>query len=66
MATERKRLTGREILIGLVVLIPVFLVIFLGAGALNLPVPQWLLSGISALVGVVIWFVIIGRIGGKK
>ena len=66
MATERKRLTGREIMIGIVVLIPVFLIIYLGAGLLNLAVPSWLLSGLSAAIGVVIWFAVIGRLGGKK
>ena len=66
MAEERKRMTAREIIIGVVVLLVVFLVIYFGAGALNLAVPQWVLSAVAALVGVVIWFVIIGRIGGKK
>lgn len=63
---ERQRMTGREILIGLVVLIPVFVITFLAAGALNLAIPQWLLSGVAALVGILIWFAIIGRLGGKK
>lgn len=63
---ERQRLTTREILIGLAVLIPVFVVVFLGAGALNLQIPQWLVSAIAAVVGIVIWFAIIGRLGGKK
>ena len=63
---ERQRMTGREILIGLAVLIPVFVVAFLAAGALNLPVPQWVVSGVAAVVVIVIWFAIIGRLGGKK
>lgn len=63
---ERQRLTGREILIGLAVLIPVFVIAFLAAGALNLPVPQWAVSAVAAVVGIVIWFAIIGRLGGKK
>ena len=63
---ERQRMTGREIMIGLAVLIPVFVITFLVAGALNLPIPQWLLSGVAALVGILIWFAIIGRLGGKK
>jgi hypothetical protein len=63
---ERQRMTTREILIGLAVLIPVFVIAFLGAGALNLPVPQWLVSAVAAVVGIVIWFAIIGRLGGKK
>ena len=63
---ERQRMTGREIMIGLAVLIPVFVITVLVAGALNLPIPQWLLSGVAALVGILIWFAIIGRLGGKK
>ena len=63
---ERQRMTGKEIAIGFAVLIPVFVVIFLAAGALNLPIPQWGLSAIAALVGIFIWFALIGRLGGKK
>jgi hypothetical protein len=63
---ERQRLTGREILIGLAVLIPVFVIAYLGAGALNLAVPQWAVSAVAAVVGILIWFAIIGRLGGKK
>jgi hypothetical protein len=63
---ERQRMTGREILIGFAVLIPVFVIAFLGAGALNLPIPQWGVSAMAALVGIFIWFAIIGRLGGKK
>ena len=63
---ERQRMTGREILIGFIVLIPVFIVAFLGAGALNLPIPQWGVSAIAAVIGILIWFAIIGRLGGKK
>jgi hypothetical protein len=59
-------MTGREILIGFAVLIPVFVIAFLGAGALNLPIPQWGVSAMAALVGIFIWFAIIGRLGGKK
>jgi hypothetical protein len=63
---ERQRMTGREILIGFAVLIPVFVIAFLGAGALNFPIPQWGVSAMAALVGIFIWFAIIGRLGGKK
>lgn len=63
---ERQRLTGREILIGFAVLIPTFVVFYLGAGALDLPIPQWGLSAAAALIGILIWFAIIGRLGGKK
>jgi hypothetical protein len=63
---ERQRMTGREILIGLAVLIPVFVIFYLAAGALNLAIPQWGVSAAAALVGILIWFAIIGRLGGKK
>jgi hypothetical protein len=63
---ERQRLTGREILIGLAVLIPVFVLAFLGAGAFLPTVPQWAISAVAAVVGIVIWFAVIGRLGGKK
>ena len=66
MATERKRLTGREIVIGLVVLIPTFVILYLGAGALDLAIPRWALSAAAAVIGVLIWFAIIGRLGGAK
>ncbi len=66
MTAERQRLTGREIVIGFAVLIPVFVVAYLGAGALNLPIPQWGVSAAAALVGILIWFALIGRLGGKK
>ena len=66
MTAERQRLTGREIVIGFAVLIPVFVIAYLGAGALNLPIPQWGVSAAAALVGILIWFALIGRLGGKK
>jgi len=58
---ERRKFTTQEILIGVGVLVVVFLVIYLGAGALSLPIPQWLLAAIAGAVGVVIWFAIINR-----
>lgn len=58
---ERRRFTTQEIAIGVGVLLVVFFVIYLGAGALNLPIPQWLLAAIAGAVGVAIWFVIINR-----
>jgi hypothetical protein len=48
------------------VLVVVFVVVFLAAGALNLAVPQWLLSFVSAVIGILIWFALIGRLGGSK
>ena len=47
-------------------LIPVFVIAYLGAGVLNLAIPQWGLSAAAALVGILIWFALIGRLGGKK
>ena len=58
---ERRQFTTREIAIGAVVLVVVFLIVFLGGGALNLGIPQWLLAAIGAVIGVVIWFQIINR-----
>jgi hypothetical protein len=58
---ERRRMSAREIGIGVAVMLVTFLVIFLVAGALDLPVPQWLLSAIAAVIGIVIWFSLIGR-----
>jgi hypothetical protein len=66
MTAERQRLTGREIMIGFAVLVPVFVIAYLGAGVLNLPIPQWGVSAAAALVGILIWFALIGRLGGKK
>ena len=58
---EGRRMTGRETLIGVGVLLVVFVLVFLISGSLSLPIPQWLLSGIAALIGVAIWFAIINR-----
>jgi hypothetical protein len=63
---ERQRMTGREILIGIAVLIPVFVIAYLGAGALAPQLPQWVVSAVAAVVGILIWFALIGRLGGKK
>mgnify|MGYP001791768975 CR=1 FL=1 len=66
MANARGRMNAREIIIGIIVLIVVFAVVFFAAGALNLALPQWLLSGVAALIGIVIWFTIIGRWGRAR
>jgi protein-S-isoprenylcysteine O-methyltransferase Ste14 len=66
MADAPRRMNAREIIIGIVVLLVVFAVVFFGAGALNLGLPQWLLSAISAVIGIFIWFALIGRLGGSK
>jgi hypothetical protein len=53
--------SGADIAIGIAVLVVAFVVVFLLAGALGLPVPQWLLAAIAAAVGVVVWFAILRR-----
>ncbi len=63
---EARRMNAREIVIGIVVLVVVFAVVFLAAGALNIGLPQWLLSAVAAVIGIFIWFALIGRLGGAK
>ena len=53
--------SGADIAIGIAVLVVAFVVVFLLAGALSLPVPQWLLAAIAAAVGVIVWFAILRR-----
>jgi len=55
------RLSGTDIAIGVAVLVAVFVVVFFLAGALGLPVPQWLLAAVAAAVGVIVWFAILRR-----
>lgn len=59
---NRARFSARDIVIGVLVMLVTFFVIFLGAGALSLSIPQWLLSAIAAVVGIIIWFGLIGRL----
>lgn len=63
---ERARFTPKEYAIGIAVVLATFIVIFLGAGAMNLAVPQWLLSAVAAVIGILVWFAIIGRLGKAK
>lgn len=58
---ERRRFTPTEIGIGVGVLVVVFLAVFLIAGALTFPIPQWLLAAVAAVIGIAIWFAIINR-----
>jgi hypothetical protein len=58
---ERRQFSTQEIAIGVGVLVVAFLVVFLGGGALNLGIPQWLLAAIAAVIGIAIWFAIINR-----
>lgn len=60
MAESRKMTTGDRIL-GVVVLLVTILVVYLIGGALNLPVPQWLLAAIGGGLGVIIWYAILNR-----
>jgi hypothetical protein len=53
--------SGADIAIGTAVLVVAFVVAFLTAGALGLPVPPWLPAAIAAAVGVVVWFAISRR-----
>lgn len=60
MAEPRKMTTGDRVL-GVVVLLVTILVVYLIGGALNLPVPQWLLAAIGGGLGVIIWYAILNR-----
>jgi hypothetical protein len=53
--------SGADIAIGIAVLVVAFLAVFLLAGAVSLPAPQWLLAAIAAAVGVIAWFAILRR-----
>jgi hypothetical protein len=46
----------KDIAIGAAIVFVVSVVLFLIVGALNLPIPQWLISGLGGAVGVAIWF----------
>lgn len=63
---ERARFTPKEYGIGIAVMLVAFIAVFLGAGAMNLAVPQWLLSAVAAVIGILVWFAIIGRLGKAK
>jgi len=52
-------MNGTNIAIGVAVLVIAFVVVFLVAGAVSLPVPQWLLAAVAAGVGVIVWFAIV-------
>lgn len=52
-------MSGTDIAIGVAVLVVVFVVVFLVAGALSVPVPQWLLAAVAAGLGVIVWFAIL-------
>jgi hypothetical protein len=58
---ETMTFSGTDFAIGLAVLVVAFLAVFLLAGALSLPAPQWLLAAIAAGVGVIVWFAILRR-----
>ncbi len=50
-----------DIAIGIAVLVVAFVVVFLAAGALSLPAPQWVLAAVAAAVGIIVWFAILRR-----
>ena len=58
---EPMKLGATDIVIGIAVLVVAFVVVFLAAGALNLPAPQWVLAAVAAAVGIIVWFAILRR-----
>jgi len=58
---EPMKLSGADIAIGVAVLVVAFVVVFLAAGALSLPVPQWVLAAVAAVAGIIVWFAILRR-----
>lgn len=54
-------MNGTNVAIGVAVLVVAFVIVFLVAGAVSLPVPQWLLAAVAAGVGVIVWFAIVRR-----
>lgn len=56
-------LSGADIAIGIAVLVVAFVVVFVLAGTIGLPVPQWLLAAVAAGAGVIVWFAIQRRRG---
>lgn len=56
----RRKFTAKEWIIGIVAVGLSFVIIHAAAGALALDLPQWLLAGVSAAVGVVLWYAFIG------
>jgi hypothetical protein len=63
---EQMQWSVKNIAIGAAIVFAVSIVLFLLAGALNLPVPQWLISGLGGALGVAIWFAVARRMGGTK
>jgi hypothetical protein len=63
---EPMRWNVRQIAMGAAIVFVVSIVLFLAAGAANLPVPQWLISGLGGALGVAIWFAVARGTGGTK
>jgi uncharacterized membrane protein YjjB (DUF3815 family) len=61
---EPVRIDWKDIGIGAVIVAVVSIVLFLIVGGLNLPIPQWLISGLGGAIGVAIWFWFKRRSGG--
>ncbi len=64
--SEPVRMDWKDIAIGAAVVAVVSIVLFLIVGALNLPVPQWLVSGLGGAIGVAAWFWVKRRSGGAN
>jgi hypothetical protein len=56
----------KQIATGAAIVFVVSIVLFLAAGALNLPVPQWLISGLGGAMGVAVWFAMARGTGGTR
>jgi hypothetical protein len=53
---EAVKFSWKDILIGAAIVAVVSMILFLIVGALNLPIPQWLISGLGGAIGVAVWF----------
>jgi uncharacterized membrane protein YjjB (DUF3815 family) len=63
---EPVRIDWKDIGVGALIVAAVSIILFLIVGTLNLPVPQWLISGLGGAIGVAVWFWLKRRTGGSK
>ena len=56
-----RHLSLKEYAIGVAFVVVAFFVVYLVVGWLNLPVPQFVVSGIAGALGVVVWFAFLNR-----
>ncbi|UJW86076.1 hypothetical protein [Devosia sp. SL43] len=61
MALDRSKLTVKDYVVGAVIVAVCFIVVFFLAAWLVPAAPQWILSAIAAVIGVVIWTRVVGR-----